>query len=56
MCQCGASNGSRVMQSVDTVLDIEALRIVAQWRYTPGTLGGRPVHLIMTVTVNFSLR
>ena len=45
-----------VLRSVDTVLDIEALRTVAQWRYTPGTLGGKPVDVIMTVTVNFTLR
>ncbi len=34
----------------------EALRSVVQWRYTPTLLKGRPVPVIMTVTVNFDLR
>jgi TonB family protein len=33
----------------------EALRAVMQWRYTPTLLNGKPVPVIMTVTVNFRL-
>jgi protein TonB len=33
-----------------------AVAAVRQWKYTPTLLGGRPVPVIMTVTVNFTLR
>jgi TonB family protein len=44
-----------IVRSVDPRLDLEALRSVAQWRYTSPRLGGEPVDVIMTVTVNFTL-
>ena len=37
------------------VLDEAALAAVRQWRYTPTSLNGRPVPVIMTVTVAFRL-
>jgi TonB family protein len=40
----------------DPALILAAVRAVAQWRYTPTRLDGRPVPVIMTVTVNFRLR
>ena len=36
-------------------LDLQALRAVTQWRYTPTLLNGVPVPVIMTVTVHFKL-
>ena len=36
-------------------LDMAAIDAVKQWKYTPTTLNGRPVPVIATVTVNFSL-
>jgi len=46
----------RVAGSAHPLLDEAALRAVRQWRYRPGTLNGRPVRVILTVTVNFQLR
>ncbi len=37
------------------LLDQAAVEAVRQWRYTPTLLEGRPVPVIMTVTVNFRL-
>jgi TonB family protein len=37
-------------------LDGAAMRAVAFWRYTPTLLNGKPVPVVMTVTVNFRLR
>ncbi len=38
------------------LLDEAALVAVRQWEFTPTTLNGVPVPVIMTVTVNFTLR
>jgi len=38
------------------MLDQAALDAVLQWKYTPTTLNGVPVDVIMTVTVNFTLQ
>jgi protein TonB len=45
----------RVIRSVP-LLDQAALDAVKQWRYTPSTLHGVPVEVLMTITVTFSLR
>jgi protein TonB len=45
----------RVLRSVP-LLDQAAMDAVRQWRYTPSTLGGRPVSVLMTVTVRFTLQ
>jgi protein TonB len=37
------------------MLDQAALDAVSQWKYSPTTLGGQPVEVVMTVTVNFTL-
>jgi protein TonB len=52
----GCIRGLRVLRSVHPSLDLEAIRAVSRWRYTPTLLDGRPVPVIMTVTVNFRLR
>lgn len=44
-----------VLRSVP-LLDVAAIEAVRQWRYTPSTLNGQPVAVVMTVTVNFTLR
>lgn len=46
---------ARVLRSVH-LLDQAALDAVLQWEYTPTTLNGVPVPVIMTVTVNFTLK
>jgi protein TonB len=44
----------RVLRSVP-LLDQAALEAVRQWRYTPSSYGGRPVSVLMTITVRFTL-
>jgi protein TonB len=51
----GTVRDARVLRSVP-LLDQAALDAVRQWRYTPTTLNGVPVEVIMTVTVVFTLR
>jgi protein TonB len=51
----GRVNEVRVLRSVP-LLDQAAIDAVRQWEYTPTVLNGVPVPVIMTVTVNFSLR
>jgi len=45
----------RVLKSVG-LLDNAAIQAVQQWRYTPTELNGVPVPVLMTITVQFSLR
>ena len=45
----------RVIRSVP-LLDQAALDAVGQWRYTPSLYGGRPVSVLMTITVRFTLQ
>jgi protein TonB len=45
----------RVIQSVP-LLDQAALDAVRQWRYTPTTLGGHPVSVLMTISIRFTLQ
>ena len=51
----GAVTEVDVLRSV-LLLDDAAVAAVRQWQYTPTLLNGMPVPVIMTVTVNFSLR
>jgi TonB family protein len=37
-------------------LDVSAVASVLRWRYTPTTIDGQAVPVVMTVTVNYSLR
>jgi protein TonB len=45
----------RVIQSVP-LLDQAAMDAVRQWRYTPSTLGGHPVSVLMSITIRFTLQ
>jgi TonB family protein len=45
----------RVLRGIP-LLDQAAIDAVRQWEYTPTLLNGVPVAVIMTITVNFSLR
>ena len=51
----GRVTNARLLRSVP-LLDDAALAAVRQWTYTPTTLNGIPVPVIMTVTVNFQLQ
>jgi protein TonB len=50
----GKVQQARVLRSVP-LLDQAALNAVQLWEYTPTLLSGRPVPIIMTVTVQFRL-
>jgi protein TonB len=50
----GRVTEARVLRS-KPLLDEAALAAVRQWEFTPTTLNGVPVPVIMTVTVNFTL-
>lgn len=52
----GCIDSARVVRSVETPLDIQALRAVVQWRYSPALMNGTPVPVVLTVMVNFTLR
>jgi len=51
----GCVSGVSLLAGVDTRLDLEALRAVSGWGYTPTLLDGTPVPVFMTVTVNYRL-
>ena len=51
----GRVSGVRVVQSVP-LLDEAAMAAVRQWQYTPSTLHGVPVEVLMTITVRFTLQ
>lgn len=51
----GTVRDAKVTRS-SPLLDAAALEAVRQWRYTPPTLNGTPVDVIMTVVVNFALK
>jgi TonB family protein len=53
--ESGAVTDTRLLRSVP-LLDQAALDAVKQWKYEPTMLNGVPVPVVMTVTVNFTLR
>lgn len=48
----GTVKDARLLRSIP-MLDAAALEAVRQWRYEPTTIDGKPVPVIMTVTVTF---
>ena len=42
--------------SGDPLLASAAIDAVKQWKYSPTLLGGQPVDIVMSVTVNFTLK
>ena len=51
----GRVTDTKVLRSIP-LLDAAAVDAVKQWTYTPTLLNGVPVPVIMTVTVNFTLK
>lgn len=45
----------RVIRSIP-LLDQAAVDAVRQWRYTPSVYNGRPVSVLMTITIRFTLQ
>ena len=50
----GTIRDAKILRGMPMLNDA-ALEAVRQWRYTPTTLNGVPVEVVMTVTVNFTL-
>jgi protein TonB len=50
----GCMTDMKVLEGIP-MLNAAAMSAVAHWRYTPTLLDGRPVPVIMTITVNFRL-
>jgi periplasmic protein TonB len=51
----GSVTQLRVVRSVP-LLDQAALDAVRRWKYTPSSIGGRPVSVLMTITITFNLQ
>ena len=51
----GFAQNIRVMQSLDSGLDANAVTALSQWRFKPGVKDGQPVTVQVTVEVNFHL-
>jgi TonB family protein len=51
----GCVVGAKIQRSVAMPLDLAALRAVLDWRFSPALLEGKPVPVIITVTVFFRL-
>jgi TonB family protein len=53
----GCATQIRVLKSLDRGgLDEEAVAAVAQWRFEPGRLAGKPVDVLVTIMIDFSIR
>jgi TonB family protein len=51
----GKPGSLKVIRSLGLGLDEEAIKVVEQWRFRPGTKEGRPVAVQATIEVNFRL-
>lgn len=54
----GTVGDARIMRSLDAKfgLDDEAIAAAKQWRFRPGTLNGKPVPVVVTIQLDFSVR
>jgi len=54
----GTVGDLRVVKSLDSVygLDEQAIKAARRWRFTPGTVQGRPVPVLVTLQMSFNLR
>jgi TonB family protein len=52
----GCISSAKVIRSVSASLDLAAMNAVSGWRYTIPVRGETPVDVLMTVSVNFTLR
>ena len=53
--ESGNVSAARVARSIP-LLDQSALDAVKQWKFTPTLLNGAPVPVVVTMTINFTLR
>lgn len=52
----GGVRNLEVLKGLSMGLTDEALKAVRQWRYKPSAVDGRPVNVLLTVSVNFQLQ
>lgn len=52
----GQPSQIRVIRSLDSALDRQAVSAAAQWRFAPGRLAGVPVDVLVTMMMDFSIR
>lgn len=54
----GSVGDTRIIRSLDPRhgLDEEALAAARQWRFKPGTLNGKPVPVVVSIELMFSVR
>jgi TonB family protein len=53
----GCASQIRVVRPLDAGdLDQQAVVAVAQWRFEPGRRGTTPVHVLVTIVVDFAIR
>jgi TonB family protein len=51
----GDVNGARILEGLPMGLDRAALIAVEGWKFKPATLGGKPVKVVITVSVKFRM-
>ena len=54
----GTVGNARIIRSLDPVfgLDEQAIAAAKKWRFKPGLMNGRPVPVIVTIELSFTLR
>jgi len=52
----GCTSQMRVVRSLDSGLDEEAVAAVALWRFDPGRLGTDPVNVLVRIEIDFTIR
>jgi TonB family protein len=52
----GTPSNIRVVRSLDSDLDDQAIKAVREWRFAPGRMSGTPVSVLVTVILDFSIR
>jgi protein TonB len=51
----GCTSRIHVVKSLDRGLDEAAMTAVAEWRFEPGRLAGRPVNVLVVIVVDFRI-
>ena len=52
----GTVGDVKVTKSLEAGLDQEAIKAVKQWRFEPGNKDGKPVPVLITLEMTFTLR
>ena len=52
----GVCNGVRITRSLEPSLDREAMNALQSWRFEPGRRQGKPVPVLVTIEMAFTLR